>query len=237
MPPASVPIDVNFSHPLAPLSLYLPGRGTIDFCGYGPRLVYDSGATVNVEGLGPSFRSTASNGRVYADIVPTRWRLASTVSAFWWGRVRGNPGNDSQLICTNYNNTLTSPYVGWGFGNNLTHSTGNKLSLYWNAGGSFNFLGTSQDYTGVVSTAAGTFNTAGNMVLYADGVSVGSTAWSGGAPTWGTTPAFNLCGDSNVTSRYANTDTYAALIYDRELSAAEIARLHMAPLQFLIPGG
>lgn len=230
----SIPVEVNASHPLAPLALYLPGIGQKDLCGNFPSLTFTSPTTFRSDPSGASIGGfVAKSGG--ATVVGTAQQLTGSVTIFWRGTIAGAPIGGNCPIIGLVTASNASPFGSYSIWSSATTF---QPEGFWNSGGTAIRGGpgvafpTNSDISCVM-----TFVPGGNVTTYINGKKVGSTVSFGAlSPTYATTYDFVVGGPQPSVSGHAiNGSTYAGMIYNRALSPAEIMQLYLQPYSMLRP--
>lgn len=227
-------VEIDWGHPLAVglVACYLPGVSLRDLAGVGPTLLADSGAAITTTPRGPALRSTVSRGRAYVTGIPQSWQLAVAGTLFWAGDITGTPVNGATFWGNNYDSVSSSPYVSYNAGINGS----NQVAFFWNSGGSFQHPASSgPSVNSSLRSVAMMFVVGGNMIGYANGGQIISTAFGASAPSYTSTTTANIGGDNNDPSRNIGGNSAIALTYNRALSAGESAWLDAEPFAMLRP--
>jgi hypothetical protein len=227
---------VNKSSPLSSglIGAYLPGicpSNLVNDGADGPTLKYNAGHKLSqgIEGAGAL--STATNAGLTGLCNPqfTTWNKCTL---FWRGVQLGYT-DDATYCGITYDSASNSPVAV--FFMYPATETSNKLTIGFNAGGSFQFLNANVGLSlNVVSDAAATADIPGDVIYaYVNGVQQGTRNFTS-AYTVGSTAQFNIGFLSGYSSRVLNAITFASYIWNRALSANELVYLHTNPYNFLI---
>jgi hypothetical protein len=232
-PPPGTPL--NWGHPLAHglLGAWLcdDGGGLMrDRTGRGSDVPMFAGGVMVPSVGGVGLRSDASDKGALLTPLPEVLRPTVEVSIVWFGISLGAASaTSSTLVGTWYNAAGSSPFTPY----LLTRSADGTTQFLTDGGGSFNSLNLAGDITlGVVSQVAGTYRS-GVKTLYMNGQSRASNAATG-ALTYSATSELTF-NSASGTNRNANVVTLATYIYNRVLSAVEIAALYAQPYQMFAP--
>ena len=155
---------------------------------------------------------------------------------FWRGLVGPStdpPSSNSTIFGIAYDNALDAPYQVADIGMKSSMET----FVDWNAGGTYmpgNSATPVAINTGTMNSIAATFPVGGTVTQYVNGVSVYSGTSFGGAPN--TSATSTICIGSYFSGGahdYTNTAATLACVWNRILSANEIAFLDADPYCFL----
>lgn len=228
---------INWRDPIAEglLALYLPAisgqnlaiPGLGDLTNYGSA---NPGPIPTEEGMGLDCRVT--NSGVWGSL-PSAWQFASNVSFFVRFKPFGNPAGEPMLLG-----------VLRGTGSNsvgVSITTGPKLDLFFNIGGTPHQIIGSLLTTKQMASAAGVY-TPGSQVGYKNGAQDMSASIAGNLNYF--SPTLQI-GGFHPNGALSNTIITLGAIWSRGLSAAEVAALDADPYRLLlfpadwpiIPGG
>lgn len=163
---------------------------------------------------------------------------APGVSLFWRGTVLAlgltkNVGQSSQLIGLTYDNAGSSPFFACSI--IAAVSSTNDAGLMWDvAGVSAKSSATTVPVAGAVVSYGGTLLVGGNALFYVNGALFNSTAFGASNITYGTAPQLCFGTDSSTGTGFTNAISSIACIWNRALSASEMASLGNDPYQMLI---
>jgi hypothetical protein len=234
----TVSVEIDWTHPLSNglVACYMPGslRGAVDLTGIGPFLApVSSAAVIGPTSYGPGLVSDASAASIGSSAVPAAWKLATAGTIFSALELTGTPVASTSVFGLAYNSSGTTPFNDY----LLFFDSSTRLGFAYNHGG------TSASVQSLVAmgsgrhTAAATFtisNTA-PIVIYQDGAATFTGAWSGVSPSYAGGGYLQIGGDISVPTRILHGNTAISLIYNRVLSAAEIAALNIDPFCMLRP--
>jgi hypothetical protein len=235
--PPFAKLRIDSSHPLANglLACYVPGvSGGINLAGRGGNLTPVNSAgnqTWDVGPDGPAWKTTIG-GDALSGLAPAAF-LGSNNSFYWRGIFTSVPasGNGNYLMGIGYDNVSSAPYLFQSV--DISHSSG-FICLEFDNGGY-----TRQDDPNVVpvNTVIGscaTFSLGGVATIYRNGVSVGTVAYTVQSTSTATSTIY-ICGNNASTARTIPAKTFFGCIWNRALSANEVAALDADPYGFLIP--
>jgi hypothetical protein len=231
--------SIDWSHPLANglIGCWLPGiHGPVDLCGNHPDLFVQPlsipGATVE----GPAqFSSPGSTIGGMSGQSPDMFKNATQVTLYWRGTPMGSDGASYSSLCgIVFNVGQGPPYLVY---NLQLQGDWNSFLPAWNTGGTWT-LGPATNLTGFYGqqiSLGATFVVGGNVFGYVNGVSVASKAFGASPPNVTPTSTTIINGNNAAggPSAYANAHCNIALIYNRALSADEMAWLDREPYSFL----
>lgn len=167
--------------------------------------------------------------------IPSQFQFTGTntrISLYWRGfQVTQNSTNSNVFIGIGFN---SSPF----FDYSITASilTGTDVGLSWNSGGSGTNSATAFTPTsGTIGSYGGVFSVGGNAIFYNNGLQFDSTAFGATAPTYNSTDQLIMGGfPGSADGRTPNTVAHIGCIWNRALTATEMAYLDKNPYSFLI---
>jgi hypothetical protein len=253
--PRTVPLGrvrVDMSHPLAQgmIGCWIPGtNGGKNLVEGQPDLIKNSGFQLDTTVEGPSDYSFTSgvNGGLTAILPPSSAFVSgTTMSQYWRGVPMANPFvAGANLVGVNYGTADNSPYAVWML--NITGNSGTnwgQIRADWNSGGTFHTSSSGINLSGFYGnpcSAAATYNVNGNVNTYGRDIGNGSfllgatDSFGGSVPTnTGTDPLTINC-YSAAAGRATNGKTLIAIVWNVELTAAQLAWVDRDPYCFLIP--
>lgn len=227
-------LAVDWSHPLAAglVACYVPGvmRGRDLTGNLAHDLVNVGGSSVlksSADGPALYVPSAAANGGFYSNSLPSSDPLITATTRTMFFRFRNitpDTTNEPYWFSVNYDNAAGSPFT--------------LSGIYPGAGGTTLGLGTNQNGIAAANTLAGftsskisiaaTFNVGTAMEGFADGVSLGTIATTGAAPTAGATANIQLGGEVGY-AHSSEAEFSVAYYWTRLLSSSDILYLHLNP--------
>lgn len=235
-----VAAEVDWLHPLSVglVACFCMSQGPKDLTGHFPTLG-PAATTDQIVGSasGPGLRATVTGATtgLYADTSTWDTVCSSAISCFWYGDGISAPTNGKTLVGFIANNTGVTPfgaYVATANGGVIQGvvDTQADTSVSLSTGGT-PFVG-----AGDHRSACMTWRSGGNLSVYANGVS-GVAAISGGASTLKAyaTSRVSFMHFPGAAAGTNNARGVAGMIWNRELSASEILRLHYDPFCVLRP--
>ena len=227
-------LTIDWSHPLANglIACYVPGAmGGINIANPGVvTLSYASSSTIGMGPEGPGLSSLAANsGMVFASAAPSQFLGRPQMSLYYrCFQKAADPANACHYIGINYTNAAIAPYVIF----DINASTG----VEWQAGAGTSTTGAfSAPGVGNINSLGATYVINGNVFAYQYGKQFASGSAYTSNPTNGATPTINLNMLQWGTTRYPNTVALIGCIWNRALSADEMAWLDAEPYCFLLP--
>ena len=233
------PVEIDWSHPLANglIACYVPGgaRGAVDLTGIGPLVAIRSGSSIAPSSYGAALGSFATSPGAFTGTIPSAWKLTTGGTIFSAIELTGTPVASSTIFGLAYNSAGTSPFNDYV----LSFNGSAQPNFSYNHGGTFASVQSTGASLGVGRhTVAGSFVVAlgGAIAIYQDGAVVKTGTWAAAPPPSYTGGGYlQIAGDNSVTSRIINGSTAISLIYNRPLSAAEVAALDRDPFCMLRP--
>ncbi len=232
------PLEIDRLHPLALglVACYVPGLRIQDLCGNFPNLVPAAGGSIIGGPNGPALLCNltgASSGASATVGTAITNFVSAAASAFWFGQSITTPAFGCPLFGVEANNTGASPF---GVIYVATAASGNIQGVIDNQSNGFvSLTGAATPFSGSgdFRSAAVTWLSGGNISIYANGTSA-ATPISGGASTLkGYATSKFLIGQFDTGSGSTQSVASLGLLYSRELSAQEVARLHVEPFSML----
>lgn len=238
---------VDWQHPCAHRlqGLWLP-QGTATFrnlinpndeLGNGGSAAIVSGVTA----WGPSAGETSANpisARAFANLAPSAaLKPTNAVTLMWVGAITGDAGTSNRRLCSmEYNNADASPYIAYGIYRDTT-TTG--ITFACDGGSAFGATAATPITNGPVDQSAMAVLTYDGATLagYWNGALATSAAKTG-ALAYSATSLFAV--GSHTTGSVpgaGNAQCNMVAVWDRALSAEEIAELWADPFQLLLSGG
>lgn len=195
--------------------------------------------TANVSSMtieGPGLRANAvSSGLIFTvgtSAVFSEFNAPTETSLFLRGyQIGAIPVADPNLFGTCFDAFNTSPFQIF----NITVSGTANYAIQWNSGGSFNSQTINAVTTAAMVSLGATGKVGGNTVRYFNGVNKGSSAFGASAPTNSATSNFSIGAHPADASRQMNMVINIAIAWNRQLTDAEMAWLHIDPYGFLVP--
>jgi hypothetical protein len=184
------------------------------------------------EGLG--IQSTVSNNQLASVSAPTRFTSWTEFSIYWRGFVISTP-HFGWFAGVEYATTVTSPYAvaALKLNDDQVH-----LETIWNTNATFASVACPTALiTGAKLGFGGTYRvsgSAGSVFLYIDGVQVATATFGSLAPLW-VDGVVLLNGWPAIPDRHPNSICYICCMWNRVLSAEEMAFLDRDPYGFLVP--
>ncbi len=212
------------------VNLASPGVGDI-----GPDTAAKPFNGVGIEG--PGLSSTVANSGMLANAPASFKAPVGGYSLYHRSYVIGNSTASCTFIGISYDNAGGSPFVVFEIGGGTSGST-SGMQINGNNAGSFTFTTAalpSLTAGKVVGLGAVWPFSNGNAFGYVNGQKTGSSGFFGtSGPTSSATAQVNLNTYSGTLTRFSNTVTFIALIYNRALSDAEMAQIDADPYSFLL---
>jgi len=225
---------IDWTHPLANglISCFVPGVAAgIDLTSTVGDLTADTSVVLGVSQEGPALVTTVSAGGLYkTGGLPSSITGFNQLSLYYRGYPLGNQNTYTHWFGILYSNTDSNPY----HIASISSPGPTVVWLEWNSGGSYSHLNGGYVWPSGVVRLAGTFNVGGNASLYVNAVLQEAKAFGASQPT--SSASSTLCVQSYPpdTDRPSNAACFLSLIYNRELSANEVAALDSDPYGFLI---
>lgn len=201
------------------------------------RLTLSGNAAPTTDGL----RSPAT-GSASGALLTTPSRLlqpAKNLTVLWRGLILGaatNVGNNPPLIAMAYDNAGGSPFISYGI-----HRTADTNSMFaaWNNGG---FL--SASYAAALASRLMTpvqfvltINGDDAKVTLYDGAKIAATSATASTISYSATAMLTVSRHVTDGTAMCNTVTHEAVVWNRALTAAEVALLAIEPYGFITPPG
>ena len=225
---------IDWTHPLANglISCFVPGVAAgVDPTSTVGDLTADTSVVLGVSQEGPALVTTVVHGGLYkTGGLPSSITGYNQLSLYWRGYPLGNQNTYTLWFGVEYSNTNSNPY----HIASITSPGPTTVWLEWNSGGSYSHLGGGYVYSSGVNRLAGTFKVGGNASLYINGVLQEAKSFGASPPTADASATLCLQSAPPNTDRPNNAACFLSLIYNRELSAAEVAALDADPYGFLI---
>lgn len=198
----------------------------------GERLQLTGGSTwVSSAAEGPTLDATGSGSLRGATIspIPASWQLTGPLTLFWRGYVwnNGTITNNPLLVGVNHNNAGTSPFTSYALARPNAGGQDHVI-MYWNDAGTFESYSLDVNLSGLYKIfldIVGVFDS--TVRIYINGRERGNSA-SGLAGTiqYDSTAEFFINRHRSVTNNTCQAATLDTRIYNRVLSANEIAALY-----------
>lgn len=185
---------------------------------------------------GTALQSTVTNGMASVTC-PVSMRPTQTCSLYYRGQnIASISTNAPVFFGVTFTNANTGPYYAFAIGSGVTGF--NDIGLYFNRAGTFDSTSTSATLTaGQTISAGGTFVTgsAATMRFYYNGALFENRQPLSGDITYGATPLLVLGGLGAMdTTSHVNGTSSLGCMWNRALSASEMASMHVDPYQFLV---
>lgn len=239
--PGLVP-QIEWSHPLTRrlLSAVVVVNGAVIDLVTGLKLTPAAAGLFTTTPSGVALKGLAAS---QGASVPTPPSLKATgdVSLFWFGQIQGAYSGNSTFIGVEHNNSDTAPFTAFEMA--TLSATANSIAFNYNNGGTFSSeewnSGSTLPASGIhdicMVAAAGA-----TTKLYIDAIDKGpppvTNAGGGyaGTQTYSSTSVVNFGAYTAVPSRFLGACSTLGFIWNRALSASEVALLHENPLRFLL---
>lgn len=186
---------------------------------------------------GPGLKSSGTNASAYAT-APDVFKSWTKASIFYCGMRNGNQGAqnaESLYYNVSYDDINSSPFYNIA----LCCNTTDGIVAFWSHGASLGSLrdtaANSLPALNNTFTAGATFDTAGNVRIYKDGIFLKSGAFGAGSPGSTATSILAIHAPGGELARASNNTANIVCFWNRVLSDEEMCELNRNSYSFLIP--
>jgi hypothetical protein len=228
----------------------------VDLAGNGSPLVVDIGGGKRASPEGVGYSSEAIGGSASTQgAFPSAWQLTNQGTIFWRGSATGSVTSGSGYPIDLLGVELKPGVVGlnpagYAYMVGLDPTLGGLVFSYTTSSGAQIEVGSTVATSSIVGTGpftmAASFVVNGAINFYIwygsaahppkETLATASATWSGGAPSYGAGIPLSIGVTPSLDSADASqTITTSAYLFNRALTASQIARLNVAPFDFLRP--